>query len=67
TVKEHASSDQYIDAIRLETAKKITDEASAKSMQKSKAYVIDVLKIVYSLVREDIPLLKFSHFVSIIK
>ncbi|CAG8684471.1 12174_t:CDS:2, partial [Cetraspora pellucida] len=65
SVKEHASSDQHIDAIRLEAAKIIADEASAKSMQKSEAHVIGVLKIVNSLVREDIPLSKLPHFVQL--
>ncbi|KAF0383897.1 zinc finger protein [Gigaspora margarita] len=41
------------------------NEASTRSMQKGEAHVIGVLKIVYFLVREDIPLSKLPRFVQL--
>ncbi|CAG8727614.1 5848_t:CDS:2, partial [Cetraspora pellucida] len=65
SVKEHAFSDQHQDAIRLESAEKIIEKESEQLIEKNKDHIIGVSKIVYTLVRQDIPLAKLPYFVQL--
>ncbi|CAG8802504.1 14388_t:CDS:2, partial [Dentiscutata erythropus] len=63
SVKEHASLNQHIDAIKLDTAKKARNKESVQVIQKNKNHIVGVIKIIYTLIRQDIPLAKFSYFI----
>ncbi|CAG8633304.1 1402_t:CDS:1, partial [Scutellospora calospora] len=65
SVKEHASSDQHIDAIKLDTAEKLKDKESEQLTQKNNGHIVGILKIVYTLIRQDIPLAKLPYFVQL--
>ncbi|CAG8674872.1 21049_t:CDS:2, partial [Racocetra persica] len=65
SVKEHTSSEQHINAIKLDTAEKLKDKESEQLIQKNNGHIVRILKIVYTLIRQDIPLSKLPYFVQL--
>ncbi|CAG8723887.1 13901_t:CDS:2, partial [Dentiscutata heterogama] len=44
-VKEHACSDQHVDALKIDTVKETVNEISIKIMQRSEIHILRILKI----------------------
>ncbi|CAG8833693.1 7386_t:CDS:2, partial [Cetraspora pellucida] len=63
SVKKYAFSDQYIDAIKLDNAEKTIDKESGQLTQQCTNHIIRVIKIIYTLIKQDIPLAKLLYFV----
>ncbi|CAG8695577.1 23972_t:CDS:1, partial [Racocetra persica] len=62
-IKEHASSEQHKDAIRLDAVKKTVNKELEQPTEQNKNHIIGIAKIVYTLVQQDILLAKLLYMV----
>jgi hypothetical protein len=64
-LKEHAKSDDHKDAINREREKEAMYKVSNNAIQKADNHVLGLMKTIYWMAKNDIPLYKFSNTINL--